>query len=459
MKRWGVDYAALEADHGLPPGLLYAVEMTESRGNPEAVSPAGATGAFQFMPATAKELGVDPYSPSQSAVGAAKYLGMLTRRYRGDVEKALAAYNWGMGRVDKGLDNMPAETREYIPKVLNRINDGIEPWALYSQPDQAAPEAPSGNGSDIAEPWTHYRTEPASPVPAVRDPDVPAGVGEAGYSQRDPDVPYAPPALQPGDPDVPVPGAPDEYQVPWESSRDTPVAPGLALVHPSARPTVESLARGLTDPVGSDYQNLGAFLPEDAQRAAFGGRTLTEIEAAGERRYQSQRDPGSLDLARGGASVVPLMMFQGSILPRSRHLPQTLQNMAGGFFGAGMVPAAPTPVFPHDPDKPSYGLSPEQVELLHTRSAQGVAGAAGGALGGLAGAVLPRVAGIIPGLGPVVRKAAQGLATRTAAARGAIAGNLLSGSTPAEAEPESEQGPWDLYKQPASESGPWEFYQ
>jgi len=64
-------YAELEQRYGLPPGILMAVRHVESGGNSSAVSPKGAGGAFQIMPATAEELGVDPFDEEQAADGAA----------------------------------------------------------------------------------------------------------------------------------------------------------------------------------------------------------------------------------------------------------------------------------------------------------------------------------------------------------------------------------------------------
>lgn len=119
----------LERQNGLPEGLLSSVMKAESGGNPSAVSPAGAIGLFQFMPATAKQYGIDPRDPQQSAFGAAKMYGDLMRKY-GDMPSALAAYNWGQGNVDrKGLENAPKETRNYIQKVLGGIGEMIVPSA------------------------------------------------------------------------------------------------------------------------------------------------------------------------------------------------------------------------------------------------------------------------------------------------------------------------------------------
>lgn len=96
------DYAEKERRYGLPKNILAALEMQESRGKVNAVSPVGARGAFQFMPATAKEFGVNVNSVESSAEGAARYLANTLKRYNGNIEKALTAYHSGAGNVDKG---------------------------------------------------------------------------------------------------------------------------------------------------------------------------------------------------------------------------------------------------------------------------------------------------------------------------------------------------------------------
>ncbi|EHY0364299.1 transglycosylase SLT domain-containing protein [Salmonella enterica] len=117
--------AQLEEKYNLPPGLLRSVAITESGGEQYAVSRAGAMGLFQFMPQTAKEFGLrgnDAFDPEKSADAAARKLGGLMRFFHGDLAKALAAYNWGEGNVQrKGLSAAPEETRNYVPRVLANL--------------------------------------------------------------------------------------------------------------------------------------------------------------------------------------------------------------------------------------------------------------------------------------------------------------------------------------------------
>ncbi|WP_312110816.1 transglycosylase SLT domain-containing protein [Pantoea septica] len=118
-------FGKLEQLYQLPVGLLKSVAITESAGNPNAMSGAGAQGLFQLMPGTAKDLGLrgnEAFDPVKSAQAAAKYLAQLLKANNGDLPKALASYNWGIGNVQKhGMALMPEETRNYIPRVLSNM--------------------------------------------------------------------------------------------------------------------------------------------------------------------------------------------------------------------------------------------------------------------------------------------------------------------------------------------------
>ena len=106
----------------LSPYLLEAVVWQESRWNPAARSRAGAIGLAQLMPGTARELGVNPHDPLQNLTGGARYLRQQLNRFNGDVEKALAAYNAGPGRVMTagGIPSIP-ETQAYVRNIVARL--------------------------------------------------------------------------------------------------------------------------------------------------------------------------------------------------------------------------------------------------------------------------------------------------------------------------------------------------
>jgi soluble lytic murein transglycosylase-like protein len=105
------------------PALLSALVWQESRWNQAAISPKGALGLAQLMPATARNLGVNPADPVANLTGGARYLRQLLDEFDGNVEKALAAYNAGPGRV-RSSGGVPAiaETRNYVASIVRHIS-------------------------------------------------------------------------------------------------------------------------------------------------------------------------------------------------------------------------------------------------------------------------------------------------------------------------------------------------
>ena len=105
---------------GLPPEFVESVAQIESGFRPDAVSPKGALGVMQLMPATARTLGADPHDTAQNIDAGTRLLRDLLVKYDGDVLKALASYNAGAGAVDK-YQGMPPynETRWYVKKVID----------------------------------------------------------------------------------------------------------------------------------------------------------------------------------------------------------------------------------------------------------------------------------------------------------------------------------------------------
>ena len=136
------------SEEGVPEQWVWMAEV-ESSLNPSAISPVGAVGLFQFMPATAKRFGLktqpkdERLVPEKSARAAARYLKVLYKQFQ-SWPLSLAAYNAGEGRVSKKLaassvktfeaieNTLPLETQMYVPKImaLVALREGIDPLSL-----------------------------------------------------------------------------------------------------------------------------------------------------------------------------------------------------------------------------------------------------------------------------------------------------------------------------------------
>jgi hypothetical protein len=153
-----------------PPWLLGAQLVAESNLNPNAVSPAGAIGPAQFMPETARQLGIDPRDPMQAMAGQSRYMSQLYRQ-TGSWPGALAAYNEGIGNYQKrGPGNMPPETQSYVNKIMNKIPMG-SPSDLQKLFDNSAtsqtnvpsrPPVNMGDASDLKELFS--KSSPKTPA-------------------------------------------------------------------------------------------------------------------------------------------------------------------------------------------------------------------------------------------------------------------------------------------------------
>lgn len=131
--------------YGLPPDKFLAQLRAESNLDANAVSPKGAVGVAQLMPATAASLGVDPRDPAQAVDAAGRYMRMNLDKFGGNYEMALAAYNWGPGNVAKyGITGMPPETKAYIQKVSGASGDvgSTKSYAQRTGPGQILGEGP-----------------------------------------------------------------------------------------------------------------------------------------------------------------------------------------------------------------------------------------------------------------------------------------------------------------------------
>ncbi|HEY2179318.1 MAG TPA: lytic transglycosylase domain-containing protein [Caulobacteraceae bacterium] len=119
--------------HNVDARLVEAVAWQESRFNAHAISPKGARGTMQLMPATARNLGVDSSDMKSNIDGGANYLSQMMRRFGGDTSKALAAYNAGPAAVERYGGVPPyAETRAYVGAILGHLGRGEDALAEAS---------------------------------------------------------------------------------------------------------------------------------------------------------------------------------------------------------------------------------------------------------------------------------------------------------------------------------------
>ena len=140
----------------------------ESGFDPNAVSSAGARGVMQFMPATAQEYGIDPHDTPAAINAAGKKMSGLINYYKGDISKAIAAYNFGEGNVDKTIaragnnwqDELPPETQVYLSRILggqeatttqantdNQYTDNADQISNYDQSNDQQTLASDNNNS------------------------------------------------------------------------------------------------------------------------------------------------------------------------------------------------------------------------------------------------------------------------------------------------------------------------
>lgn len=236
---------AAEEKYGIPKGMFVGLLEQESAWRPEVISgkkksKAGAIGIAQFMPATAKDEGVDPLNVDQAIDGGAAYLARM-KDSAGSWTGALTAYNWGIGNYQKWLKGerktQPKEAREYAGKVQRRAKafQSTVPRTNESgaQPSGATPE---GNVAGLrSRPTKSGSVRNESTPSQIPAPPSTAGVQVVGET---PTSAYNQ-ALIPPPAAIPEPALPTAAPLPAIAPPNTPVtAPsgiGTALIPPPAR--------------------------------------------------------------------------------------------------------------------------------------------------------------------------------------------------------------------------------
>jgi len=142
-RRYHSHILAASRRHRVDPALVKAVILAESRYDPKAVSPKGAVGLMQLMPSTALSLGAkDSFDPVHNINAGVKYLGELITYFNGNLAMALAAYNAGVGRVERS-NKIPRATQRFVGKVLDSYHyyrSKMAQEAAAPDPSHASPQ-------------------------------------------------------------------------------------------------------------------------------------------------------------------------------------------------------------------------------------------------------------------------------------------------------------------------------
>ena len=175
---------------GLLDSLWPAVQQQESGNDPNAVSPVGAFGLAQLMPATAANPGfgiapLNPADPNDNARLGQQYLGAMLNRYNGDATKALVAYNWGPGNADKwngNIGSLPKETQNYVSSILGSASSA--PTSQGGAPQAPAPQMASSGG--VLPPNTGQQPQDGGILASIAQNMQNNGIGGGDYSNLGP---------------------------------------------------------------------------------------------------------------------------------------------------------------------------------------------------------------------------------------------------------------------------------
>lgn len=363
---------------GLDPNLAEAMMSQESGGNPRAVSQKGAIGLLQLMPATAKELGVDPNDPLDNIRGGVRYLKNQIDKY--GVAGGLAAYNAGPGRVQRTADfsGLPAETRDYVPKVMNRAamiaeQNGAQAPQAGQTPDldtlmkgyeraKAAGDAESA--SEIGALIAQKHSDALEKAKAAGDTDAVNEISASLERFKGGAAPKVSPDPQKSNAGAsgPVPKAPEKAQ---QASQDEP-----STIQKVAK-TADDFVRGLADAATFGYADeIAAWLDSKVK-----GQDYAKALAA-----QRQRDKD----AGAGRTVgqVAGALLPGGVAFKAAAGAGKLARVGAGVATGGIQGAL-------------YGSGSAEGDLADRLEGAAKGGMLGAAVGGAIPALLPKTAGDI----------------------------------------------------------------
>ena len=356
---------------GIDPDLATRVMNAESAGRIDAVSPKGARGLMQLMPATAAGLGVNPDDPADNIRGGVTYLRQMRDRYNGDPRLMLAAYNAGPGNVNKHGGVPPfAETQAYLQKILG--DQAAGPRGVQT--------AQAGGGWDSMEMLREFSAR-RSPQGAAREPQPSQSAAQSGVWDSSEMLKEFAGRRAP----QPIAMPPKPYKMSETDAANEPPpqpAPPDTIFGQLANSPVGGALRGLRDIPDAGAQlitrGLEAVAPAGSGMEAWarGQRQSVEgINAAAERDYQQNWRKGQMGddldagrLAGNIAATLPLLAVPGTAATGVFTAP--LSGLA-----LGAASGALTPVQTED------GKDDFWREKLSQTAIGGALGAAGGAVG------------------------------------------------------------------------------
>lgn len=337
-------FAALEDEFRLPTGLLDSVWSAESSRGQNMLSPKGAKGHFGFMDPTAAQYGVtDPNDLPTSARGAARmYRDMIDQT--GDLDSALAAYNWGIGNLQrKGIENAPAETRGYIQKVRAGMAQENDPWDELNRQFAQQTAAPARQEVD---PWEQLNQQFAMPAaPAQEPPSAPQTAGGEATTSRGPDGVLR---VEMGGTTAPTPAAAVEPTLEQTIVASAPMRAlrgAKDILDSGAQMLANAVPTGLADAINSGTQYVNDLPVIGPVSKAFGfvpasAQELDQRLIGDEKAYQAARaatGQKGLDAYRLGGSIAATVPLLASAGGAAATLPGRLAAAAGAGGVAGML--------------------------------------------------------------------------------------------------------------------------
>jgi hypothetical protein len=360
---WQQFAGGLEQDRGLRPGLLAGVLKNETAGgHPDVVgrtSSAGAQGAFQFMPSTAKQYNVNVLDTADSTRGAADYLGDLSKKY-GDPLLAGAAYNWGPGNLDKAIKAaagaglptdalslanhgfLPKETSAYVAKLAGHLDSSSSVQPFSPEVVASTQNAVVGMIQSGASPQAVVQSLAKSPVSSMIQHMTSSGMSADDIVQQVGGSPLA------------------QYQA--------------ARQRVNEQGFVTNLAQG----AGNAVSDIGSGVRQLANRVTGDDATLKQLQA---QQAKAEADPMRQALGNtaggqiGNVGVKALPYVAAGVLAPEGLIPALIAN---GAAGAGMGALTPTT---------------GDGQILKNIATEGALGAVGGGVGYGAGKGLAAIAG------------------------------------------------------------------